>query len=145
MRAKDFINEDIMKYTALGMGLGQYTGKEYALAGGWRSGNSSAGLTRVKYLIIDMAEYEKDPDGAEVGAVDLFVEDGSGKIKGLVNIKLNPNNRKAGIGSKIVKDIVDTAGGELKIFDVKPGAVRFWEKQGIVWDNSKIKKYGTIK
>lgn len=124
-----------LKYIRWPMGLSAYEGKKYTLGGGSRSGSSPAGTTRLRYIIYDHATYEEDPKKSEVGIVDLFVEDGSGDILGLVNIEIKPKWR-GGWGRSVVKDIVDTAGGSLRIHDVQRKAVGFWEKMGIQWDSA---------
>ena len=144
MKINEILKEEVLTRSALPMGLSQYVSSSYALVGGGRSGSSSAGTTRLKYDIYDLELYEKDPENAVVGTVEVFVDDTTGKIKGLVNIKLTTTNRKAGYGSSIINDLVDTAGGELEIHDIKPPARGFWQKMGIEYHTAS-KKGGIIR
>jgi hypothetical protein len=147
MRINEVIVQDaVMDVEPMGMGMAQYTGEKYGLVGGMRSGSSEAGCTRLRFTIFDIEIAKRDPDDPDVflGHVDLFVEDGTNKILGLVNIELNRGLKRAGIGSSIVKDIVDTAGGELKIHDVQNKAKGFWKKMGVEYD-SKRSNHGVIR
>lgn len=136
MKAHEIINEDKLALHDMGFGLTQYAGKEYSLVGGSRSGSSPGGLTRLRYDIVDHSVYDStgDLNKAKIGFVELFVKDGSNDIDGLVNIEIK--NKKAGLGSKVVKDIVDTAGGELKIHDIQKSAEGFWKKMGAEKSNA---------
>ena len=102
-----------------------------ALSGGWRSGNSSAGFTRCAYEIIDIPTFQETQDqkAASLGLVELFIGT-KGQIDGLVNIKLNPKNRKAGTGSRILSALVETCPHDLVICDIQPAALGFWKKMG---------------
>jgi hypothetical protein len=144
MRINDIINEQVLTRHEIGFGLTQLSGDNYSLVGGSRSGSSSAGETRLRYSIIDHKTYEEtdDFDKSTLGFVELFVQDGTNKIVGLVNIKLN--QKKAGLGSKIVSDIVDTAGGELRIHDIQNKARGFWNKQGVEYVDTR-KSHGVIR
>jgi len=122
----------------------QYVGDNFFLHGGMRSGNSPGNLTRVMYNI-----YSKNIEGHDgrlvhIGKVELFIEDSTGEIEGLINISFMPTYRKRGFGEKLIKDLVDTTPNGLKIYDVKPAAKGFWNKMGIQWDNAS-KKFGIIK
>lgn len=132
----------VMQRQDVGFGLSQFVGDEYALVGGFRSGSSPAGVARLQYDIFDIEIVQQDQQKAKVGKVELFVEDGTNEIKGLVNIELNSKGK--GIGRKIVQDIVDTAGGELEIFDIQKQAVGFWERMGIEFENA-TKRKGVIR
>jgi hypothetical protein len=131
MRLYDLINEEVLKKHEHGFGFSEYEGSIYSLVGGSRSGSSSAGLTRLKYDIIDREtmlatdNYEQ----SKRGYVELFVNN-SGGIDGLVNIVLPVKGRKQGLGASVIKDLVDTAGGQLKIYDIQPKAKGFWKKVG---------------
>ena len=125
------INEATMKKHDIGFGLTQYEGTEYSLVGGSRSGSSMGGFTRLRYDIVDHKLHDETDNlnKSKVGFVELFVKDG-GNIEGLVNIVLPAGGRKQGLGSSIVKDIADTAGGTLKIYDIQHKAKGFWQKMG---------------
>lgn len=135
LRSKELLFEEILELNDIGFGLTQYSGKEYSLVGGSRSGSSPSNLTRVRYDIIDHVTYDETNDfkRSKLGFIELFVsQDG---IDGLINIKLV--KKKSGLGSKIIKDIVDTAGGVLKIYDVQKSAIGFWTKIGAEFVRSK--------
>lgn len=104
---------------------------EVALSGGIRSGSSPPGFLRLAYEAIDLLVLEKtdDRDTATIGVVELFVGKGS-EIAGLVNIKINPKNRKAGVGRRIIQAVFDTAPNDLVICDITPSALGFWKKMG---------------
>jgi len=126
-----------MAKTEHGFGMTSYQNDEIMLAGGMRSGNSKGDQTRLKYLIYDIEgvmskeEFHKEQKEREVGFVELFVMDATGEIDGLVNIKINPKSRKGGYGRKVIRAILDTIDGDLKIYDIKQGAISFWNKMGI--------------
>jgi len=61
----------------------------------------------------------------------VFVKDSNGEIDGLVNIMLKPKFRKGGYGKMIIKSLMKTVKGDLKIFDIKPSALSFWKKMGV--------------
>jgi hypothetical protein len=131
----------------IGFGLNQYENGNYVLSGGFRSGNSSDGMTRLRYDIysMDLFNSTNDPAKSKIGIVDLLINDSTGDIHGLVNIELLPAHRKSGHGMKIVSDIKDTAQSDITIYDIQKKAKRFWDKAGVVYDNrsgtqGKIKK-----
>lgn len=133
--------EIIMQKTDTGFGMTQYDNENFVLAGGFRSGNSGAGTTRLKYMIYDrkVVDQTQDAEQAEVGVVELFVNDKTGMIEGLVNIEIYPQFRKSGYGSRIVKDIKDTAQGDLTIYDIQKKAKKFWDKMGVQYTGKAIK------
>lgn len=120
-----------------GYGLTSYENSNYILAGGMRSGSSSAGTTRLKYVIYDNVLFQEtgDQEGSEIGVVELFVDDETGKIVGLVNIKLKPKVRKSGHGRQIIQDLKDTTEDGFTIHDIQKKAVKFWEKVGVDFEN----------
>lgn len=133
-----------MKFTIhdMGMGMIQAVNDDIALIGGMRSGNSSADVTRLRYVIYDMTMYaemskanksEQDIDKAcQVGNVDLFVTDGTQfDVKGLVNIEIDKDKRKNGYASKVIKSILNTTENELNIHDIKKQYVSTWRKLGV--------------
>ena len=140
MRLNEFTNtideEEFEKIDA-GFGMSEYQNSRYVLAGGFRSGNSSAGTTRLKYMIYDLELYAKtnDQNSSEIGFVELFVEDKSGEIVGLVNIELKPKFRKGGHGAKIIQDIKDTTSDGFNVHDIQKKPKKFWDKQGTEYTN----------
>lgn len=125
-----------------GMGMSSYQNDDILLTGGFRSGNSDSEHTRLKYIVYDIKglskeEFNATPTDHELGFVEVFVLDSSGKIDGLVNIELKTKFRKGGYGKKILQSLIKTTGGKLKIFDIKANAIPFWKKVGVtVWYNS---------
>lgn len=122
-----------------GMGLTQYDNEDFILHGGFRSGNSKQGTTRLRFTIYDRKIFAdtKDPDKAEIGFTELFVDDKSGEIVGLVNIEIKPKLRKSGYGKKIVRDIVDTTKSGLTVHDIQKKAKKFWDKMGVKYTTPK--------
>ena len=152
MRYTDLIQEmPQLDREEIGMGLETMTGEHITLFGGMRSGNSPANETRLKFIIysndiLNQVEPEEQ-EKAKIGFVELFVEDGTAEILGLVNIKIDNPYKSEGFGEKIVTDLVDSAkGGELRIHDVNTNsrARKFWNKMGIQWLDGKRKKHGVI-
>lgn len=134
MKATDVLIEKELQTHDIGMGLYQMSNDEVALVGGMRSGNSSAGFTRLKFMIYDLRGAEgqltpEEQEAREAGIVELFVKDGTQTAEGLVNIELKPNFRKGGTGRLVIQSLKDTF-GELKIYDIKKKAVPFWRKMG---------------
>lgn len=109
-----------------------------ALSGGWRSGNSAPGFLRCAYEIIDIATFQEtgDQKASSLGLVELFKSAGD-QIDGLVNIKLNPKNRKAGTGRRIIAALVETCPHDLVICDIQSPALGFWKKVGCEFYNVK--------
>lgn len=140
MDMRDLINlsEAPLRREDMGWGMEVMYADEagIALSGGWRSGNSSAGFTRCAYEVIDIALFKEtgDQKSSSLGLVELFIGKG-GQIDGLVNIKLNPKNRKAGTGSKIVSALLETCPHDLVICDIQTPALGFWKKVGAEFFN----------
>lgn len=132
------LNEDPMRRESMGWGMEVMYADDagIALSGGWRSGNSSAGFTRCAFEVIDIPLFQEtgDQKSSSLGLVELFMGNG-GKIDGLVNIKLNPKNRKAGTGRKIVAAVLETCEHDLVICDIQTPAIGFWKKVGTEFYN----------
>lgn len=128
MRFNEVLNEKLA-YQEMTMGLSQYAGDGYTLVGGYRSGGSSSNYTRLKYDIVshDLYSETKDLKKSTLGFIEVFV-DSENKIEGIVNIEIKTKGH--GIGKKVISDIVSTAGGNLKVYDIQKSAVGFWEKMG---------------
>lgn len=140
MDMRDFMNLNEAPFRRENMGWGMevmYADEAgIALSGGWRSGNSSAGFTRCAYEVIDLALFQEtgDQKASSLGLVELFIGKG-GQIDGLVNMKLNPKNRKAGTGSKIISALIETCPHDLVICDIQTPAIGFWKKVGTEFFN----------
>jgi len=127
----ELIKEEPLVKTDGPMGLTQYQNSSFVLNGGFRSGSSSAGTTRLRYQIFDMKIFDpKKPDEAEVGLVDLFVNDETGDIVGLVNIEFKPKFRRAGRGRQLINDLKDTVKTGFNVHDIQKKAKGFWGKMG---------------
>ncbi len=135
MKITEFITEaEKLKKHEMGMGMSSYQNSDVLLAGGMRSGNSDAQHTRLKFMIYDIRditpeEFREKQDELEMGYVELFVNDSTGEIDGLVNINLKPKARGNGIGRAVIESLITTA-GNLKIYDIKRTAIPFWKKMG---------------
>ena len=119
-----------------GMGMTSYQNDDILLAGGTRSGNSDSEHTRLKYIVYDIKGLSKDEfrdnqQEQERGYIEVFVKYSNGEIDGLVNIVLKPKYRKGGYGKMIIKSLMKTVKGGLKVFDIKPSALTFWKKMGV--------------
>lgn len=146
MKLSDVIHEMAeLRRSEMGMGLTQYENEDFVLAGGFRSGNSGPGTTRLKYMIYDlrMIKAGHDHEQAEIGYVELFVEDRTGEIVGLSNIELKKGIRRTGYGKKIIRDIVDTTKSGLKVYDIQRKAKKFWDKIGVEYTD-KAGRFGSI-
>ena len=118
-----------------GMGMTSYQNDDILLAGGTRSGGSDSDHTRLKYFVYDIKglskeEFQGKQQEQERGYIEVFVNN-SGDIDGLVNIVLKPKYRKGGYGKMIIKSLMKTVKGDLRIFDIKPSAINFWKKMGV--------------
>jgi hypothetical protein len=134
-----------MNRSEVGMGLSQYENDNFIMWGGMRSGSSPAGQTRLKFLIFSMELLKQGvpQEDAEVGFVELFVEDETNEIVGLVNIEIKPKFRKGGYGRKIIQDIKDTTKAGFTVNDIQKKAKRFWDKMGVEYTD-KAKRFGKI-
>ena len=126
----------------------QYSGEKVTIAGGMRVPGygtiKDKAYYRLKYTIYANELYkEETPEEAEIGTVDLYVNEDK-SIAGLIDIKIKPLFRKSGYGRIIIKDLVDTSKEGLYVFDVKKSAIKFWEKMGIQWTDTKLSKNGFI-
>lgn len=140
----DHYADDSLKLTISDIGLGLIAGQnvDIALVGGYRSGNSSAGTTRLRYSIQDnhlhsaliesgKSSTEAD-EGCTVGEIELFVTNGTRfGVTGLVNLEINKEHRQKGYARKVVNSIVATTGADLKIYDIKKHYASVWKKLGV--------------
>jgi len=138
MKTADIILEaEKLTKHELGMGMSSYQNKDIFLAGGFRSGNSDAQHTRLKFMIYDIRgvkpeEFNERQEELEMGFVEVFAVDATGNIDGLVNIKLNPKARRSGLGRLVIESLRATT-GSLKIFDIQRSAIPFWKKLGVTF------------
>lgn len=137
MNIYEVIQEEPLERDELGFGMSQYSNDNFVLSGGFRSGSSPEGTTRLKYDIYDMGLHKatRDPEKSKIGFTELFVNDETQEIKGLVNIELSPEMRKSGRGKSIIRDLKDTVKGGLDIHDIQKKAQGFWQKQGVDFNN----------
>jgi hypothetical protein len=136
MKLTDLVEMAALSRHDMGFGLSQLENDTFVLVGGYRSGNSSAGQTRLRYDVYDvkLATNSANVNDAKIGLVDLMVND-AGDVVGLVNIVIHPKFRKAGYGSELVRDITDTTTSGLTIHDIQTKARKFWDKTGISYSN----------
>jgi len=132
-----------LERSPIGMGLEAMHNDEIAIVGGMRSGNSKGDETRLKYMVYDVKGLsgemtEEETKKREIGYVELFVEDGSGKIRGLVNIQLTPKFRKGGLGRKVIDSLMTVVDKQLEINDIKKSAITFWKKVGTKFYDSTL-------
>jgi|SaaInlStandDraft_3_1057020.scaffolds.fasta_scaffold03307_8 hypothetical protein len=130
------LSEEELERVSMGMGLEAFQNSDIAFAGGVRSGSSHAGLTRLKYIIYDVGaatNAEIDVEDYERGFVELFMDDATRDIVGLVNIKITkPGNRKAGLGGAVITSLLDSpfVKKPFRIYDIQRAAIPFWKKMG---------------
>lgn len=120
----------VLRRETFGMGLETLYGETFALTGGWRTGSAPAGLMRCGYAIIDMEAMRRgaNQQQATLGRIEVY-KDADG-IVGLINIALDKNNRKAGVGSAVVNSLAATAPDHFVIWDIQQKALGFWKKMG---------------
>ena len=88
------------------------------------------------YTLYNMKGMGKDYANAqeqEIGNVQLFVEDATQKIRGLVDIKIPVSKRKQGHAKEAVLALVNSefSNKPFKIYDIKKSAYPFWKKMGV--------------
>lgn len=127
----------------IGFGMLSVQNDEIILAGGFRSGNSGPGESRVKFMVYDATkihslvnegvEHNDAQKKSEAGFVELYLKD-SGRafdVAGLVNIEIYKEIRGEGLGRKVVQSILDTTDSYLDVIDIQPNALVFWNKMGV--------------
>lgn len=132
MRIRDIITEEKFERHQQGM-FSVYANSNFQLVGGMRSGSSPANVTRLRYIIFAMDIYEQTQDqkASEIGLVDLFIDDKTKEIEGLVNIELKPKFRKSGYGRQIIQDLKDSVEDGFNVYDIQKKAKKFWDKMGV--------------
>tara|TARA_B100000749_G_scaffold280150_1_gene275013 strand:+ start:3042 stop:3602 length:561 start_codon:yes stop_codon:yes gene_type:complete len=133
-----------LEINQIGMGCVAAENSEVGLVGGIRSGGSSEGLTRRKYVIFDSQRWSQmAKEGAEhkvmekacnVGFIELLVKDGEEDtlgVTGVANIQIKPKERDNGIGRKVINAIRETTGQALEIHDIKKHRAGVWKKLGV--------------
>ena len=129
--------------TPIGGGMEQLSTDDIALVGGGslsRSGNSKGDELRSKYMVYDLKNMTKNDDMANandylLGEVEVFVEDGTGKLRGLVEMTIK--DKKKGTGRKIIESLMasDFVADDFTIHSIKNTSVPFWEKMGVEFKN----------
>ena len=108
-----------------GMGLIQYSNDKIALVGGMKTAGLSRTDTHAKLRwMIFVIEGEK-----KVGYIDMSWSYEKQAPVGIVDLKLEKQYRGQGIGAEVVQALKATF-PQMKIHDIKKGAVGFWKKQG---------------
>ena len=120
--------------------IDQMSNDDIALVGGMRSGNSKGDETRRMYTLYDMKNMDEDFANAqdqEIGNIQLFTEDATDKIRGIVDIKIPTSKRKQGHARKAIESLVasEFSNKPFKIYDIKKSAYPFWKKMGVVFTN----------
>jgi hypothetical protein len=117
----------------------QYVNSQVALVGGIRTRFiPPKGFDRLFYTIISMEEYNRtqNADEATFGTCDLY-KNMAGELCGLIDIKLDKNKRKAGIGGMVIRGLLATYGKDFTVMDIRRPAIGFWRKMGceFYWPN----------
>ena len=120
--------------------IDQMSNDDIALVGGMRSGNSKGDETRRMYTLYDMKNMDEDFANAqdqEIGNIQLFTEDATDKIRGIVDIKIPTSKRKQGHARKAIESIVasEFSNKPFKIYDITKTAYPFWKKMGVTFVN----------
>jgi len=122
-----------LEYSKQSFGMSQFANNKIVIAGGFRDGTGSAdvGEVRLKYFVYDHTQQGPNGNAIEVGSVVLNVDmNDPSKIMGLVNIDIKKKFKGQGYGRYIIDSIKSTILGPINIYDVKKGAVGFWDKMG---------------
>jgi hypothetical protein len=90
------------------------------------------------YTIYDMTNMDEDfanHKEQEIGNIQVFMEDGTHKIRGIVDIKIPVNKRKQGHAKRIIETLVNSefSNKPFKIYDIKKSAYPFWKKMGVTF------------
>lgn len=153
---QNILTEQRLVRKPAGMGLTMLYNNEIMIAGGMRSGNSPAYITRMKYVIYDLILVRKlveegmDRDDAFdqaiSGQIQLFIlDDTDTEIHGVSDIQIT--QKKAGIGRKVIKALVDDCAANnkpLHVYDIMKNALGFWDKMGCKFYNTSF-GYNNIK
>lgn len=144
-----------MKLEASKQGFVIYASNDdITLVGGFRSGSSPSGTTRLKFEIYSnsiASHIEKtQPDidekdlfkAAKLGVCELFVKDGTlFEFDTLVNLEIT--KKRKGYGTKVIQALRNTVDGDLVVRDIQPGrAAKFWKAQGVNFER-KINNLGS--
>lgn len=114
------------------MGMTTWYNDDVIITGGARSHlMPPPGYGRLLYVLLDRKIYDETQDFGESkqGDIELFVGPDN-DLAGLINIKLAPKKRRAGIGRMAVQALVDTAKHDFAIVDIRKPALGFWKKMG---------------
>jgi hypothetical protein len=147
-RIKNVLMEQQLVRKPAGMGLTMLHNNDIMIAGGMRSGNSPAGMTRLKYVIYDMLVVKElvaggmdrndAYDQSKAGEIQLFVWDGTdSEIHGISDIKIT--QKKAGVDRRVVEALIADCASQNKplyVYDIQKKAMGFWDKMGCKFYNS---------
>lgn len=116
-------------------GLRQYKNEDILLLGGYsRSGSTPPGTVGAGFAAFDarLLTAGETAQSAKLGDVEVFLLQPQLQLfHGLVNIEVQPDLRRRGIGRRIVSSIAATAPDcLLAIYDIQQPAVPFWIRMG---------------
>lgn len=127
---------DGIVFRETGMGLFQWKGPDVIIAGGMRAMLPSApGVSRLRFSAYGVPEFkEHGATKAMLGHLELnvvFPEDDDPFVEGLIFIGVDKANRRRGYGTRIVAAVSAISPEGLKVYDIKPSAIKFWRSLGL--------------
>jgi len=141
------LDEDALERVNIGHGMEEFRNDDIALVGGIRAGSSPANTVNLRYAIYDVPLLQQlkqqggDEDQAHMGFVDLYLDDVTGDIVGLINIEMKRGNKRAGYGAHVIRSIMDSpfTRKPFRIYDIQMKALGFWKKMGVEFTRSDFK------
>ncbi len=119
-----------------GFGLIQFASEDVIIYGGFRvNGPVRPDKTRLAFHAFDrQALQDLGQEASKIAYLELTVLQGDPpQIVELVKIDVPKHKRGQGYGERVLAAIVgSTPDGGLEVIDIKPSAIGFWNKMGIV-------------
>jgi hypothetical protein len=141
------VNEEALERVNTGYGMEEFRNDDIALVGGIRAGSSPANTVNLRYAIYDVPLLQQlkqqggDQNQSHIGFVDLYLDDVTGDIVGLINIEMKRGNKRAGYGAHVIRSIMDSpfTRKPFRIYDIQMKALGFWKKMGVEFTRSDFK------
>ena len=141
------VNEEALERVNTDNGMEEFRNDDIALVGGIRAGSSQANTVNLRYAIYDVPLLQQlkqqggDQNQSHIGFVDLYLDDVTGDIVGLINIEMKRGNKRAGYGAHVIRSIMDSpfTRKPFRIYDIQMKALGFWKKMGVEFTRSDFK------